>query len=62
MSFEVIDNVFQVTVLLIASVVSLWLAVRHGEKRFLILSLAYACLSRGTLYFALYLAIFGKVP
>ena len=62
MSFEVIDNVFQVTVLLIASVVSLWLAVRHGEKRFLILSLAYACFSMETLYFVLYLAIFGKVP
>lgn len=62
MNFEVIDNTFQVTVLLLAAIVSLWLAVRHREKRFLILSLAYACFCMGTLYFVLYLAIFGKVP
>lgn len=62
MNFEVIDNIFQVTILLIAAIVSLGMAVRHREKRFLILALAYACFSMGTLYFVLYLAIFGKVP
>lgn len=62
MNFEVIDNLFQVTVLLICVVLSLWMAVRHREKQFLILALAYASFFMGTLYFVLYLAIFGTVP
>lgn len=38
------------------------LSIRYRERRFLILALAYACFSMGTLYWVLYLAILGMFP
>ena len=40
-NFELIDNLFQITVLLCACVAAGILAIRHRNRSFLILSLAY---------------------
>lgn len=62
MNFEVIDNIFQLTVLLLMALLSLGMALRHQKREFLILSLSYLCFSMGTLYFVLYLALYGTPP
>lgn len=61
MSFELLGNLFQVTVLGCASMISGVSALRRKSLR-LILSLAYACFSMGTLYYVLSLAILGYTP
>lgn len=55
MNFEVIDNCFQILVLWCAALTATGLSIRYRERRFLILALAYACFSMGTLYWVLYL-------
>ena len=62
MNFEVIDNLFQVAVLGSAALAALILALRHRSRHLLILALGYACFSMGTLYYLLYLVIWGVVP
>ena len=62
MNFEVIDNCFQVAVLLCAALAAIWVAFRHKDRRFLILALFFVCVSMGTLYWVLHLFIFGDVP
>ena len=62
MNFEVIDNCFQILVLWCAALTATGLSIRYRERRFLILALAYACFSMGTLYWVLYLAILGMFP
>lgn len=62
MSFELFDNLFQVAALGCASIAATVSALRQKSRRCLILALAYACMSMGTLYFVLYLAITGTVP
>lgn len=62
MNFEWIDNLFQVVVLGCAALLAAVLALRHKSRRCLILSLAYACFSMGTLYYVLYLVILGHTP
>lgn len=62
MSFELIDNFFQVAVLTLASVVVTALAIRFHERRFLILAFAYICFALGTGYWVLYLLIIGNGP
>lgn len=62
MNFEIVDNVFQITVLWAAALTATGLSIRYRERRFLILALAYACFSMGTLYWVLYLAILGMFP
>lgn len=62
MNFEVIDNCFQVAVLACAGMAACVEALKHKDRRFLILALFYICVSMGTLYWVLYLAIFGNVP
>ena len=61
-NFELIDNLFQITVLLCACVAAGILAIRHRNRSFLILSLAYACFAMGTIYYVLYLVIIGIWP
>ncbi|MDD6024554.1 MAG: hypothetical protein PUC06_10030 [Oscillospiraceae bacterium] len=62
MNFELIDNCFQVAVLLCAALAAIAAALRHKCRRFLILSLFFTCVSMGTLYWVLHLFIFGNVP
>ena len=62
MNFELIDNCFQVAVLFCAALAAIAAALRHKNRRFLILALFYICISMGTLYWVLHLFIFGDVP
>ena len=61
-NFELIDNLFQITVLLCACVAAGILAIRHRNRSLLMLSLAYACFAMGTIYYVLYLVIIGIWP
>lgn len=62
MNFELIDNLFQVAVFGGSACAAVALALRHRSRQLFILALAYACFCMGTLYFVLYLAVFGTVP
>lgn len=62
MNFELIDNCFQVAVLLCAALATIAAALRHKDRRFLILALFYICISMGTLYWVLCIFIMGNVP
>lgn len=62
MSFELWDNLFQAAVLGCASMAAGVSALRRKSRRCLILSLAYACFSMGTLYYVPSLAILGYTP
>lgn len=62
MSFELIDNLFQVVVLSGAALAAAWAAIRHESRGCLILALAYGCFAMGTLFYVLHLAIIGTVP
>lgn len=62
MSFELVDNLFQVVVLFGAAVAATVLSVRRKERGCLILAFGYACFAMGTLFYVLYLAIMGTVP
>ena len=62
MNFELIDNCFQVAVLIAAAIAAIAAAFRHRDRRFLILALFFACVSMGTLYWVLHIFIFGNVP
>ena len=62
MNFELIDNCFQVAVLLCAALAAIGAALRHKDRRFLILAMFFICVSMGTLYWVLHLFIFGNVP
>ena len=61
MNFEVIDNLFQVSMLAAAAIAAIVLTIRYQERRFMILAFAYASFLMGTLYWVLYLAIIGNV-
>ena len=62
MNFELIDNCFQVAVLLCGALAAIGAALRHKDRRFLILAMFFICVSMGTLYWVLHLFIFGDVP
>ena len=62
MNFELIDNCFQVAVLFCAALAAIAAALRHKNRRFLLLALFDACVAMGTLYWVLHLFIFGNVP
>ena len=62
MNFELIDNCFQVAVLIAAAIAAIAAAFRHRDRRFLILALFFACVSMGTLYWVLHIFIFDNVP
>ncbi|MGM9640230.1 MAG: hypothetical protein ACI3V3_02565 [Faecousia sp.] len=62
MNFELIDNCFQVAVLFCAALAAIAAALRHKNRRFLLLALFFICISMGTLYWVLHLFIFDDVP
>ena len=61
-NFELLDNLFQIAVLLCACCAAGFFAMRHKSRSLLILSLAYACFAMGTTYYVLYLVIMGIWP
>ena len=61
-SFELIDNFFQIVVLLCAAAAAGIFALRRRSRDLLILSLAYTCFAMGTIYYVLYLVIIGIWP
>ena len=61
-SFELIDNFFQIVVLLCAAAAAGIFALWRRSRDLLILSLAYACFAMGTIYYVLYLVIIGIWP
>ena len=62
MNFELIDNCFQIAVLSCSALAAIAAALRHKDRRVLILALFFACVSMGTLYWVLHIFIFGDVP
>ena len=62
MNFELIDNCFQIAVLSCSALAAIMAALRHKDRRFLILALFFACVSMGTLSWVLPIFIFGDVP
>lgn len=61
-SFELIDNFFQIVVLLCAAAAAGIFALRRRSRDLLILFLAYTCFAMGTIYYVLYLVIIGIWP
>lgn len=62
MNFELLDNTFQVSVLVCSALIAAIEAFRGRGRRFLILSFAYTCTSMGTLFWVLHIAITGNTP
>ena len=62
MNFELIDNCFQIAVLMCSAIAAIAATFRHKDRCFLILALFYICVSMGTLYWVLYLFLLGSVP
>ena len=62
MNFELIDNCFQIAVLLCTALAAIMAAFRYKNRLFLILALFFICVSMGTLYWVLHIFIFGNVP
>lgn len=62
MNFEIIDNIFQVTVLGGMGIISGVMAFKRQSREFLMLAGGYFCMSLATLYYVLCLIITGKVP
>ena len=60
MNFEVVDNVFQVTLMGRMAILSLIVALRRRSRIFLLLCGGYGCMSLGTLYYVLCLMITGS--
>lgn len=61
-NFEVIDNLFQVAVLIIGVIFTTVSAIRYRDKVFVVLGFAFASFAMGTLFWVLYLAFQGDVP
>ena len=62
MSFEIIDNTFQVIVLAATALLAFLLAFRRSSRSCLILAFGYASFMMGTLYYLLHLIILGHGP
>lgn len=62
MSFEIIDNIFQILVMFTTMCMAVVNAFRSRRKEFLMLAGGYGCFMMGTLYYVLCLIITGKVP
>ena len=62
MNFELIDNCFQIGVLLCAAIAAIAAALRQKDRRFLLLAMFLICVSMGTIYWVLHIFIFGSVP
>ena len=62
MSFEIIDNTFQVIVLAAMALLAFLLAFRRSSRSCLILAFGYVSFMMGTLYYLLHLIILGHGP
>ena len=62
MSFEIIDNTFQVIVLAAMALLAFLLAFRRSSRSCLILAFGYTSFMMGTLYYLLHLIILGHGP
>lgn len=62
MNFEVIDNGFQVLLMLLAGGMSSIRAFKTGSQKYVLLAGGYGCFAMGTFYYVLYLVIRGNVP
>lgn len=61
MSFDQIDNLFQILLLSLAAVLSAAGSLRWRSRKLLLLALGYACFAMGTLYFILSISITGDI-
>lgn len=62
MNFEIIDNCYQITALLICMLISACLGIRKKNREYIMLAFGYGCFMMGTLFFVLHLTILGYVP
>lgn len=61
-SFEIIDNMFQISVLLICFMASAILAIKYKKQIYIALSGVYGSFMIGTLFYCLHLIIIGGTP
>lgn len=59
MNFELVDNMFQLILLSVVSIISLILAIYKSSQQLLILAFAYACFGMGTFFWLMHIAIMG---
>lgn len=57
MNFELVDNMFQLILLSVVSIISLILAIYKSSQQLLILAFAYACFGMGTFFWLMHIAI-----
>ena len=62
MNFEVVDNGFQVLMMLLAGIMSAVRLLKTGSRRYVLLVGGYSCFAMGTFYYVMYLVIRGNVP
>lgn len=62
MNFEIIDNLYQIFVLLLCMLFSGYLGLKSHKRSYFMLTLGYGCFMMGTLFFVLHLSILGYVP
>ena len=62
MNFEVVDNGFQVLMMLLMGIMSAFSLLKTGSRRYVFLVGGYSCFAMGTFYFVIYLVIRGNVP
>lgn len=62
MSFEILDNLFQITVMLLSMTAAFTLAIRFRSRRYVMLGCGYGCFMMGTLYYVLHIVIMGYNP
>ncbi len=61
-SFEVLDNIFQIVILMCMVILSFRTALKLRSNLFFTLACAYSCFMMGTLYWVLYIAITSDIP
>lgn len=62
MSFELLDNLFQVATLGLATLTSVALALRYQSRRLMLLAFGNASFAMGTLFFLLHIAVTSYIP
>jgi len=62
MNFEIFDNFFQVSILLLCTVGALVFGFQQKSRAGIILAFGYGCFGLGTLFYVLHLSILGYVP
>lgn len=61
-NFEVLDNIFQIVLLMCMVILSFRAALKLRSNLFFTLACAYSCFMMGTLYWMLYIAITSDIP